>query len=300
MPVLAKPKPHEEVSLQSAVRGNSALFPVCANPKCGSSWLRLWRNRQAPVIEGGWTCSAECTRAAVEGCLRRETEGAADLPQGHRHRVPIGLILLEKGWISREQLRAALDAHREAIAKGKQAVRVGTWLVEQTGLEERLLTRALGIQWNCPVFEIANYRPETVCGLVPRLFLDAFGVLPLHVAAASVLYVAFADRIDRCVTFALERMTGLRVEAGLADGSEFRAAHAVMLGERFPAARLIEAASSSVLTQELTRVIEATKPQEGKLVRLREYFWLRLWHRKGAPAQEDETEDVVCSITRFG
>ena len=186
---------HETVRRQSP-----GLFPVCANGSCGSGWLRLWRSRQTPVIEGGWTCSPECTRAVVESCLRREMEGREEVSPVHRHRIPIGLILLEQGWISQEQLKTALEAQRQAAktaAGGEETSvpRLGSLLLEQ-GLDERLLTRALGIQWSCPVLSIGNYRPEAVASLVPRLFVDAFGVLPLQVAASTVLYVAFEDRIE--------------------------------------------------------------------------------------------------------
>jgi hypothetical protein len=302
MPLLDEQDRKGKGRRRNGTEESSALLPVCANPVCGSGWLRLWRNRQAPTIEGGWTCSAECTRALVEACVRRELEGRSEDPPVHRHRMPIGLVLLEKGWISREQLKAALQAQKDA-APG-QAPRLGSWLMEHAGLEERLLTKALGLQWSVPVLSIANYRPETVTSLVPRLFIDAFGVLPLHAAGGSVLYVAFEERIDRCATFAIERMTGLRVYSGFADGSEFYAAQTRMLTERFPAARLIEAVNMDVLVRALTKIIESEKPAEVRLVRMHDYFWLRMWRQSGAgqdripPAQED-VEDVLCAITQF-
>jgi hypothetical protein len=298
----------ESVRREIVRRQSSGMFPVCANRNCASGWLRLWRSRQTPVIEGGWTCSQECTRAVVELCLRREMEGRDELSPLHRHRIPIGLILMEQGWISQEQLKAALEAQRQAAKaaeEGERTVpRLGSLLLGQ-GLEERLLTRALGMQWSCPVLSIGNYRPEGVASLVPRLFVDAFGVLPLQVAGSSVLYVAFEDRIDRCLTFGLERMTGLRVEAGVADSSEFSNAHSRMLGARFPAARLVEAANPVVLVRALTDIIEAAKPAEARLVRVHDYFWLRMRHsagagRQGAVPAVDEVEDVLCSLARFG
>jgi hypothetical protein len=298
----------ETVRRETVRRQSPSLFPVCANASCRSGWLRLWRSRQTPVIEGGWTCSPECTRAVVESCLRREMEGREEVSSLHRHRIPIGLILLEQGWISQEQLKTALEAQRQAAkAAGQEepsVPRLGSLLLEQ-GLDERLLTRALGIQWSCPVLSIGNYRPEAVASLVPRVFVDAFGVLPLQVAASTVLYVAFEDRIDRCLSFGLERMTGLRVEAGVADSSEFGRAHSRMLGVRFPAARLVEAASPAVLVRALSGIIEAAKPAEARLVRVHDYFWLRMRRSPGTGRQSavpaaDEVEDVLCSLARFG
>ncbi|HTM95383.1 MAG TPA: hypothetical protein VL100_06160, partial [Croceibacterium sp.] len=86
-------------------------FPQCSNPHCASGWLQLWRKRRVPVVEGGWLCSPECTRARMEDLLVRERAGAGPAPT-YRHRVPVGLILLTRGWISHEHLRDALEAQR--------------------------------------------------------------------------------------------------------------------------------------------------------------------------------------------
>ena len=54
---------------------------------------------------------------------------------------------------------------------------------------------------------------------MPRLFVDAFGALPLRVAAGKILYLGFEDRLDPVLALAVERMTGLRVESGLVQES---------------------------------------------------------------------------------
>ena len=70
---------------------------------------------------------------------------------------------------------------------------------------------------------------EGLTALVPRLFVDAFGALPLRVAAGKILYLGFEDRLDPALALAVERMTGLRVESGLVRESLFGPAHARML-----------------------------------------------------------------------
>jgi hypothetical protein len=75
----------------------SGLFETCANPGCGSGWLHLWRSRSAPVFEGGWSCSATCTAACMEAAVRRELEGRGSAQESHRHRIPLGLVMLEQG-----------------------------------------------------------------------------------------------------------------------------------------------------------------------------------------------------------
>jgi len=271
----------------------SSLFQTCANPNCGSGWLHLWRSRQAPVFEGGWSCSSACTVARVASAVRREMDGRAAAEEIHRHRIPLGLVMLEQGWITSGQLRQALDAQRVAGAG-----RLGHWLERQQGVSEKLVTRALGLQWSCPVIPLEFHSTEALATLVPRLFVDAFGALPLRVSAGKLLYLGFEDRLDRILALAVERMSGLRVESGLVAESQFGPAHARMLSAKFPAVELIEAVSEQAMAGALARSIEQARPVASRLVRVHDCLWLRMWRRpqSGSMPEFGSTMDVICSI----
>jgi len=134
--------------------------------------------------------------------------------------------------------------------------------------------------------------------MLPRLFVDAFGALPLRVAAGQILYVGFEDRPDPVVTLAIERMLGLRVEAGLVHGSLFQPAHTDMLSAGYPRTELVETASNAPLTRVLTRAVERAKPAEARLVRVHDCLWLRMWARPqtGAVPETSGVQDVICSL----
>ena len=272
------------------------VFTTCANPGCGSGWLHLWRSRSTPIFEGGWSCSAACTRAQIEAALRRETIGRSRFEETHRHRIPIGLIMLEQGWITQSQLRRALDAQK-AAGTG----RLGEWLVRQQAVGEHLVTRALGLQWSCPVLPLEHSAPESLTALMPRLFVDAFGALPLRVAAGKLLYLGFEDRLDPALALSVERMTGLRAESGLVRESHFRAAHARMLESKFPPVELIEAVSDAALAQAFSRALEKSKPVESRLIRVHDCVWLRMWlHPQNGPLPRiDGVRDLIGSIRAF-
>jgi hypothetical protein len=276
-----------------AGRARSALFETCANPDCGSGWLHLWRSRQAPVFEGGWSCSGPCTAARVAAAVRRELDGRGLAAESHQHRIPLGLMMLEQGWITSGQLRQALDAQRMA-----KAGRLGHWLVRQQGVSEQLVTRALGLQWSCPVLPLEFHDAEAFAVLVPRLFVDAFGALPLRMAAGQLLYMGFEDRLDPIVALAVERMSGLRVESGLVQESLYSPAHARMLSAKFPAVELIEAVSESAAAKVLAKSIEQARPVESRLVRVHDCLWLRMWRRpqSGPMPERDSIQDLICSI----
>lgn len=298
MPILGRAtrqgRPPDALHGERAARASS-LFPSCANPLCLTSWLHLWRNRQVPVFEGGWSCSEECTRERIAVSVRHEMDGQQPEPVEHHHRVPLGLLMLSEGWISQAQLKAALRAQK-AAGHG----RLGSWLIRDARIEERLVTRALSLQWNCPVFSMQGPPDQGLGSIAPRLLVEAFGILPIRVAGGKVLYVGFEDRIDRCVMFAIERITGLRVEAGLVDTSEFVRAHSTLLaGSSFAKATLIEAVDANAMIQALTQLVERAKPADARLVRVHDCYWMRMWHgvrSAEVPFRRVGIEDVICSI----
>lgn len=268
------------------------LFQVCANPSCRSGWIHLLRGRSAPVFQSGWTCCSACTRERVAAAVHRELAGRSGAPEVHRHRIPLGLIMLEQGWINADQLRLALEAQRAAGGG-----RIGHWLMRQTHVDEQLVTRALGLQWSCPVLPLSFHDAEALTVLLPRLFIDAFGALPLRIAAGQLLYLGFEERLDPVLSLAIEQMTGLRTESGIVRGSLFRAAQTRMLNARFPAVELIEATSESAAVHAMTRSIEKTRPVQARLVSAHECLWLRMWTRRPSALPEiDSIQDLICSV----
>jgi len=282
-----------EMGGQGVKARSHGLMETCSNPGCGSGWLHLWRSRLAPVFEGGWNCSAACTAARVAASVRRELEGRGSAQENHRHRVPLGLVMLEQGWITAGQLRQALDAQR--VAGGG---RLGQWLVRKQGVSEALVARALGLQWSCPVLPLEFHDAEALTVLLPRLFVDAFGALPLRVAAGKLLYLGFEDRLDPVVALAVERMSGLRVESGLVQESLFAPAHTRMLNAKFPPVELIEATSEPAAANALAKSVEQARPVESRLVRVHDCLWLRMWRRPqaGPMPERGAIQDLICSI----
>ncbi len=114
------------------------------------------------------------------------------------------------------------------------------------------------------------------------------------------MYLAFSERIDRSLSYAVEHMTGLRVAAGIARESEFRreqvtipvrgGAEDAVSRSRKPA-RLWLGGSAAWIEEE--------RPIEARLARVHEVWWLRIWRRapRGAalPAPE-AVEDLLATV----
>ena len=131
-------------------------MPTCANPRCSSGWLHLWRSREAPVFEG---------RMVLLGRMHGGAGGSGAGPgDGRRGAAPAKAtaIAFRSAWpcwsragSTRDDLRAALAAQR-AAGSG----RLGNWLVRQQSVSEELVTRALGLQWGCPVLGMEFHNPK--------------------------------------------------------------------------------------------------------------------------------------------
>lgn len=286
--------PTPSAAFRFALDRAAGIFRTCANPYCRTGRLQLLRRRESPVFEGGWCCSEACTIARVEAALAREMDGWGNRAERHHHRIPLGLAMLEQGWITPEDLRKALDAQKTA-GTGK----LGWWLVRQRCASEELVTRALGLQWGCPVLETGLSKPEELAPLIPRFFVDAFGALPLRIAAAKILYLGFESCLDSVLAFAVERMTGLHVECGLVEESRFRPAHARVLEAEFPAAELLEAANGRALAAAFAAAVERTRPLEACLARVHDCLWLRMWLRpqRGAVPRTESVRDLIGSAS---
>ena len=101
----------------------TGLLGRCANSGCRSGWIHLFRKRSIPMFEDGWTCSPECTEAMLRGALHREMSGRQPAREIHHHRIPLGLLMMEQGWITGKQLRDWLYQPARGPAAGERAMR---------------------------------------------------------------------------------------------------------------------------------------------------------------------------------
>lgn len=263
-----------------------------------------WRNRRRPIFEGQWGCNGRCVLAMTQTAVERElgdgTEAAAAAP--HRHRVPLGLLMLSQGWITHSQLRKALEAQRESGTG-----RIGDWLQRECGVEPEQVTRGVSMQWGCPVLTTEGFSPEAMALVAPRIFIEKFGFVPLRVAGSRILYLGFEERLDASAAFAMERMTGLKVENGLVEGTQFETARSRLFECNGVEMKLETVADKDVLAARMTGILEQKQPLASRLVRLHQYYWMRAWLESGAtgkagtlPGTREDVYDHVFLIGAQG
>ena len=271
----------------------------CGSAECVGGWTMPWRSRRRPIFEGRWGCSGRCVLSMVRAAVRREFgDGLLAMEVSHRHRVPLGLVMLAQGWITQPQLRKALDAQRE-----NRTGRIGDWLVSECSVDRERVTRGLSVQWNCPVLTTEGFHPEAMALVMPRIFIEKFGLLPLRVAGSRILYLGFEERLDASAALALEPMTELHPESGLVSGAQFQTARGRLLECDSVETKLEAVADTDALSGRITAVLEQKQPLGSRLVRLHEYYWLRMWLESAAigkagslPATADDMFDYVFTV----
>jgi Type II secretion system (T2SS), protein E, N-terminal domain len=269
---------------------------LCGNAECASGWTRLWRNRRRPIFEGQWGCSGRCVLAMVRSAVRREQgDGGAAHATPHRHRVPLGLLMLAQGWITHSQLQKALAAQRESGTG-----RIGDWLMSECGLGGDQIARGLSMQWGCPVLTTAGFSPELMSLVMPKMFIEQFEVLPLRVAGSQILYLGSSSRLDASAAFAVEQMTELKVESGVVEGALYESARNGLLACEGIEVKLETVDDKDAMAARITAILEQRQPSASRLVRLHQYYWLRIWLESGTfrspgslPVSGEDVNDYI-------
>ena len=287
-------RPAPELQEEAAAR-------VCGAIGCSSGWMKPWKNRRRPIFEEEWGCSGRCLETLVRAAVRREVGegGGAQAADGaHRHRVPLGLVLLAQGWITHPQLQAALEAQK-ASGHG----RIGDWLQQSCGLPEERVTRGLGVQWSCPVLATDGFSPASMARVMPRRFIQEFGLVPLRVAGSALLYMAFQDRMNAAMALAVEQMSGIKVESGLLPGTQFEHVRSSVLAAQGLPAKSVKVSDADALNVAIVKTLEQRQPVASRLVRVHSYYWMRIWLENGAlngpgklPPTDEDVEDYLFTI----
>lgn len=222
------------LSLRTVLPGISpaaalSSLPICSSPYCprpATLWQRWWSRHEGLWLSNRWYCCGDCFRV---GLLRR-LEGLGSLrPRSSPapNRIPLGLLLLSHGHISRSQLRQAL-----ALQKSTKSGKIGEWLVRMGAVSEQQVVSALGIQQRCPVFAGAD--AQALPGRLhwPASLVQRYRAVPVfYKSADATLYVGFLEQINHGFLYSLEQvlhcrtlpcmvpLSGYRERAGLREVS---------------------------------------------------------------------------------
>lgn len=268
---------------------------------CGAATplgVRLFlRSRHRPMFEGRWSCGAACLRQAVQAAVAREASTATQA-KPHRHRIPLGLVLLVSGAVSHFDLRRSLALQRDT------SDRIGDVLMRSCGITERQITRAVAVQWNCALWNVGGMNAGRMARVTPRALVERCGGLPLRVGSHGRLSLAFAHAVDAQFAFALQRMHSMPVDCGIAVLSAWDLARERWLAaENHPVSK-VTCEGTAGLQHEIAKTLRRMQPVQSQLVRVHEMYWLRLWLEPaavaGGPTHAEDALDFLFTLTAAG
>lgn len=261
---------------------------TCANPECRTGWLRLFRSRAFPRFEKKWVCSATCMERVIADAVRGQIESWQPAPAERALRMPLGLILLSRGWISHRELQEALAAQGRA-----QEGRIGEWLHHLHGISEETIAKGLAIQWNCAVLPSGMPGLEPAPALLPAVLRRRYGLALLRQGPDAALYLAGKYRPEHAAARAVEHMLHEPVHAAFIEDGMWR------LGEVDASDTELEIPGHDGVAAYISELIERARPSDARLVRVHDHLWLRLWiGRRGRRPMQ--VRDVVLPLRGLG
>lgn len=254
------------------------LLPKCANARCKmKSLLQAFSRRHRGLdLDGRWYCGPDCFEQSVKGKIEQIMTFQGKPGRTRSSRVPLGLLLLQRGVLTSEQLKTALEEHRSTELNFGDAV-------QQLGFAtQEQVTAAVAAQWACPVFPLGDRRLE-VQVRVPRLFLELYRMLPVHYAETEArLLIGFVSGVQHQVLYTIGHMTSCTAAPCFITAREYELhlhspSTPFLRDDELVFDQIIESTEMARVTANYVVQLAADRVRVGKC---RDYLWTRIWGRK--------------------
>ena len=249
----------------------------CSRPGCHTLTLRNPLLSRKPGVQLGadWYCSSDCLRAGLMLRIRQLERARQEPPPRRAARIPLGLLMVSRGYLTHPQWR---EAQRLQDERGGE---IGDILCDLKFVSELQVAEASATQWGCPVFSASRQAAE-IRPRIPATLMKLVNMAPVHyVPASNKLLVGFVYAVEHRILRAVEEMTSCFVEPCFVTatdcGESIRALNGLHVEVSF---------GSSVSPSEIANIIQSYAGQigadEARLALCRNYLWARL-NRDGHP-----------------
>lgn len=243
----------------------------CTRENCGR-WLtqRHFDTRKVGVnFSGEWYCSYRCVAAELERALGKMM-GRAAASSKHSFRMPLGLTLVSRGYLTEEQLKTANEKQK---ADGQEFSDV---LLSLKYIDERKLTAVRAAQWGCAVFDIPDYFESPLMSL-PRALMKRYFMVPLQFAKNTKrISVGFANKIEYGALYALEQLTDCKATPFLITANDFERCLALDPNPSYSEQLFETRPAPAEIRHAICTAGAEMDAEEVSVVRCGDYLWARL------------------------
>ena len=188
---------------------------ACANPVCKAKPVRTRLLCSGAYIGEERYCSPDCFQAGLAQHFAELLQKPQGIQSKRKHRIPLGLELVSRGFIGGQTLQAALLRQKQ-----QPDMRLGQILISMGSVNEERITTAIAAQWSVPVFRPDPRHVPEAAQLLPVALMERYKMLPVHFnKQQNHMHLAFAQAVDSSVLYSIEQMLGVTTEACIADES---------------------------------------------------------------------------------
>jgi len=250
----------------------------CSNTACTRKRLlvpHIFRSYMGIYLGKEWFCSPECFETFLHGTITAAIASQQKNEPSKSRRMPLGLLLLQRGVLTSDQLAVARAKQQaEGINLGVAAQELGFATAEQ-------VTAAVAAQWSCPVFTLPG-RALSFPVRVPRKLLEQYEMLPVHyVDVDKRLMLGFVTRVQYQILSTIESITGCDALPCFITARDFQR-HMQMSISPAPDNEIVF--DRPMPTAEIARLGRNYVSQLGaKATRVgmcRDYLWVRIWNEQ--------------------
>jgi hypothetical protein len=184
-------------------------------------------------------------------------------------------MLLSRGAITEAQLKIAIEEQKRSKRP------LGAVLVTLGFISEEQVAAAIGAQWGYPVMSHTGNAKSTV--RIPRTLQEFYGVVPVHYAEEGKrLIVGFVQRVHHTLLSAIERMTSCSALACFITDGEYRRRVVSADAPRAESELLFDRFSSGA---EMAKITTSYAMQIGagdaRFESCGRHLWVRLYGQRG-------------------
>ena len=130
----------------------------------------------------------------------------------------LGQVLMQRGVVTAEQLKQALEAQR------REGGLLGEILIKMGFTSEEDITQALAIQHDFPYLPLSNYEfDQELIALIPEQIAKKYYVLPID-KMGDILTIVMANPLDSKAVEEVEALSKCKVEVFVATYTEVKKA----------------------------------------------------------------------------
>jgi hypothetical protein len=241
--------------------------------------LQTFNRRNAGmIVDGRRYCSVDCFEQSVKRMIADVLSSQGKSAKARGSRVPLGLLLLQRGILTADQLKIALAQH-----KASTELNFGD-VVQQLGFAtEEQVTAAVAAQWGCPVFSLGDRRLE-IRLRIPRQFLELYAMLPVHYSETDRrLLIGFVSSVQHQLLYTIGHITSCTVAPCFITAREYE------LHLNSPSTSFVRdhehVVEQIVSPSDMARMISDHVVEAGadrlRLGQCRDYLWVRAWGSRG-------------------